>query len=94
MEDYARGLGYSSRTLSRVTITGDGVAGKDFLDRRIILEAKRLLAHSEQSAAQIATQVGFSSATNFAKHFRQRVGVSPIASRADVRVQRPRQAPP
>jgi AraC-like DNA-binding protein len=85
VEDYARVLGYSPRTLSRATIASAGTGPKDFIDRRVILEARRLLAHSDRSAAQIAAQLGFSSATNFSKFFRQRTGASPIAFRADVR---------
>ena len=54
-------------------------------DRRIILEAKRLLAHSNRTAAQIATQLGFTDATNFSKYFQQRAGLSPIAFRTAVR---------
>jgi AraC-like DNA-binding protein len=89
VEDYARMLGYSPRTLSRATMTSAGAGAKDFIDRRVILEARRLLAHSDRSAAQIATQLGFSSATNFSKFFRQRTGASPIAFRADVRGEHP-----
>jgi AraC-like DNA-binding protein len=85
VEDYARRLGYSPRTLSRAAMASAGVGAKDFIDRRVILEARRLLAHSDRSAAQIATQLGFSSATNFTKFFRQRTGASPIAFRAEVR---------
>ncbi len=85
VEDYAHALGYSPRTLSRATLAAAGVGAKEFLDRRVILEAKRLLAHSDRSAAQIATQLGFSSATNFTKYFHQRTGASPIAFRAQVR---------
>ena len=89
VEDYARTLGYSPRTLSRATMTSAGVGAKDFIDRRVILEARRLLAHSDRSAEQIAAQLGFSSATNFSKFFRQRAGASPIAFRADVRGEHP-----
>lgn len=85
VEDYARVLGYSPRTLSRATMTAAGVGAKDFIDRRVILEAKRLLAHSNRTAAQIATSLGFSSATNFSKYFHQRTGTSPLAFRTDVR---------
>jgi AraC-like DNA-binding protein len=85
VEDYARRLGYSPRTLSRATMASAGVGAKDFIDRRVVLEARRLLAHSDRSAAQIATQLGFSSASNFTKFFRQRTGASPIVFRAEVR---------
>jgi AraC-like DNA-binding protein len=85
VDDYALRLGWSAWTLSRATRAAAGVNAKDFIDRRLILEAKRLLAHSDQTAAQIAARLGFSSATNFSKYFHQRAGLTPIAFRAAVR---------
>ncbi|MFG2824089.1 helix-turn-helix domain-containing protein [Kitasatospora sp. NPDC048365] len=84
VEDYARALGYSPRTLSRATLAAAGVGAKEFVDRRVILEAKRLLAHSDRSAARIAEHLGFADAANFAKYFHQRTGTSPIAFRTAV----------
>jgi AraC-like DNA-binding protein len=81
LDDYARSLGYSARTLSRATLAAVGVNGKEFIDQRVILEARRLLAHSDHTAAQIAARLGFASATNFAKYFRARTGLTPIAFR-------------
>ncbi|MFE0520890.1 helix-turn-helix domain-containing protein [Streptomyces sp. NPDC058954] len=85
VEDYAQALGYSARTLSRATLAAAGVGAKEFIDRRVVLEAKRLLAHSDQSAARIADRLGFSSATHFSKYFHQRTGRTPIAFRDTVR---------
>ncbi|MFD5393213.1 helix-turn-helix domain-containing protein [Streptomyces sp. NPDC127097] len=85
LEDYAQALGYSARTLSRATLAAAGIGAKEFIDRRVILEARRLLAHGDQSASRIAAQLGFSSATNFSKYFHRRAGQSPIAFRTAVR---------
>ncbi|MFJ5711538.1 helix-turn-helix domain-containing protein [Streptomyces sp. NPDC093105] len=85
VEDYAGALGYSARTLSRATLVFAGVGAKEFVDRRAVLEAKRLLAHSDQTAAQIAGRLGFSSATHFSKYFHHRTGRTPIAFRDSVR---------
>ncbi|WP_405163156.1 helix-turn-helix transcriptional regulator [Nocardia sp. NBC_01499] len=81
VEDYANTLGYSARTLSRATLTSAGIGAKEFIDRRVVLEAKRLLAHSDQAAARIADRLGFASATHFNKYFHQRTGQTPIAFR-------------
>ncbi|TJZ55936.1 AraC family transcriptional regulator [Streptomyces piniterrae] len=83
--DYARSLGYAPRTLSRATEAAAGVGAKEFIDRRVVLEAKRLLAHGDQSAARIADRLGFADATNFSKFFQRRAGTTPIAFRAAVR---------
>jgi AraC-like DNA-binding protein len=85
LEDYARALGYSTRTLSRASMDAAGVGAKEYIDRRVLLEAKRLLAHGDQSAAKIAVRLGFSSATNFSKFFHSRTGTSPLAFRRSVR---------
>ncbi|MFF1404448.1 helix-turn-helix transcriptional regulator [Streptomyces sp. NPDC058294] len=85
VEDYARRLGYSARTLTRASLAATGVGAKEFIDRRLVLEAKRLLAHGDQSAVRISRQLGFSSATNFSKYFQERTGQSPIAFRTTIR---------
>ncbi|MFG2193787.1 helix-turn-helix domain-containing protein [Streptomyces sp. NPDC048639] len=91
LEDYAQTLGYSSRTLSRATLAAAGVGAKEFIDRRVVLEAKRMLAHGDLSAARIAAQLGFSSATNFGKYFHKHTGRTPAAFRDGARG---RPAPP
>jgi AraC-like DNA-binding protein len=85
LEDYARMLGYSSRTLSRATLAAAGVNAKEFIDRRVVLEAKRLLAHGDATASQIAHQLAFPSPTHFSKYFHRRTGQTPIAFRTTVR---------
>lgn len=84
VEDYGRLLRYSPRTLSRATINATGLGAKEYLDQRVILEAKRQLAHSGQSAAQIGIKLGFSSASNFSKFFHQRTGLTPLTFREQV----------
>ena len=49
VEDYAELLAYSPRTISRAAIETVGVGPKEFIDRRVLLEAKRLLAHTDLS---------------------------------------------
>ncbi|MEU4209691.1 AraC family transcriptional regulator [Streptomyces sp. NPDC026206] len=83
--DYARTLGYAPRTLSRATMAGAGVGAKEFIDRRVMLEAKRLLAHSDLPAARITERLGFDDAANFSKFFQHRAGLSPGAFRASLR---------
>ncbi|MEU8762852.1 helix-turn-helix transcriptional regulator [Streptomyces sp. NPDC048659] len=93
VEDYAEALGYSPRTLSRATLATAGLGAKEFIDRRVVLEAKRLLAHSDETAARIADRLGFSSATHFSKYFHQRTGQTPIAFRDTVRGHATRRPP-
>jgi AraC-like DNA-binding protein len=83
--DYGRRLGYSSRTLSRAAEAATGVSAKRFIDRRVVLEAQRLLAHTDLAASAVATELGFSSATNFSKFFGQHTEQAPIGFRRRVR---------
>ncbi|GAQ59913.1 helix-turn-helix domain-containing protein [Streptomyces scabiei] len=85
VEDYARMLGYSGRTLARATLANSGLSAKEFIDRRVVLEAKRLLAHGEETAAQISDHLGFVTASQFSKYFAQRTGRSPIEFRREIR---------
>jgi AraC-like DNA-binding protein len=47
---YARRLGYAPRTLRRATREAVGIGAKRFIDDRVVLETKRLLAHTPRSA--------------------------------------------
>lgn len=83
--DYARALGYSTRTLARASRQATGAGPKELLDRRVVLEAQRLLAHTDLPAARIGERLGFPDATNFSKFFRHRTGTTPGAFRAGTR---------
>jgi AraC-like DNA-binding protein len=90
VEDYAGLLGYSPRTLSRATRAVTGVSAKAFIDRRVVLEAKRMLAHTDSAVAQIGARLGFPSATNFGKYFTHHTGTSPGAFRRKIQENGPR----
>ena len=79
--DYARGLGYSVRTLTRATRTATGRGAKSFIDDRVLLEAKRQLVHTDAAAGAIGERLGFPDAVVFTKFFRQRAGETPTAFR-------------
>lgn len=83
VEDYAARLGYSARTLTRMSLAATGKTAKQVIDARVILEAKRLLAHTDRPIAAIADDLGFSEATNFVKFFIAREGATPGAFRHD-----------
>lgn len=74
---YARRLGCSVRHLDRACRRTTGLTAKGMLTQRVLLEAQRLLAHSEAAAATIGAQLGFAEATNFAKFFRREAGCTP-----------------
>jgi AraC-like DNA-binding protein len=81
--DYAAQLGYSVRTLTRASQAAAGCGAKRFIDDRVLLEAKRLLMHTDLSAASIGQRVGFAEATAFTKFFRQHAKQTPTEFRGD-----------
>ncbi|MBP8538260.1 AraC family transcriptional regulator [Streptomyces sp. MK37H] len=81
VEDYADRLGYSVRTLTRATRATVGCGAKRFIDDRVLLEAKRLLVHTDLSATAIGERLGFPDATVFTKFFRRRSGETPAGFR-------------
>ena len=82
---YADTLGYSRRTLVRAVRAATGETPKGFIDKRVVLEAKRLLAHTDMPIGRIGVSVGFPDAANFTKFFHQHTGVAPVAFRAELR---------
>ncbi|MFF9623739.1 helix-turn-helix domain-containing protein [Streptomyces griseosporeus] len=79
--DYARALGYDVRTLTRATRAATGTGAKAFLDQRVLLEAKRLLAHTDLPVTACARRLGFGDAGNFTTFFRRQAGTPPAAWR-------------
>ncbi|MGW5861598.1 helix-turn-helix domain-containing protein [Streptomyces sp. NPDC055239] len=79
---YARALGYAPRTLSRAVQQVTGRTAKAYIVDRIILEAKRLLAHDRLTAASCAAALGFPDASNFSVFFQNAAGVRPGAWQA------------
>jgi AraC-like DNA-binding protein len=83
--DYAARLGYSTRTLNRLARENTGLSAKQLVDERIVLEAKRLLAHGPDPVARIAEELGFDDPSNFSKYFQHRTGTTPATFRDRVR---------
>ncbi len=82
VEDYAARLGCSVRTLTRACLAVTGRSAKQVVDDRVALQARRLLAATDEPVARIGRQLGFSEPTNFGRFFAREVGVSPGAFRA------------
>jgi AraC-like DNA-binding protein len=82
VEDYAAGLGCSVRTLTRASLAVTGRTAKQVVDDRVALEARRLLACTDLSVAEIGRRLGFGEPTNFGRFFHREAGMSPGAFRA------------
>ena len=84
VEDYAAKLGCSVRTLTRASLAVTGRTAKQVVDDRVALEARRLLACTPLSVAEVGRRLGFPEPTNFGRFFHREVGRSPGAFRASV----------
>ena len=77
VQELARRLGYSSRTLDRACKTVAGRTARQVVDDRLRLELRRLLADDSIPIAQVRRSFGFEEATNFTKFVRRVIGESP-----------------
>lgn len=78
---YASALGMSEKTLSRICGAATGSPAKAVINQRLILEAKRLLAHTSMAVQAIGRELGFEEATAFIKFFRKETGTTPLIFR-------------
>jgi AraC-like DNA-binding protein len=84
VKHYASALGMSEKTLSRVCVAATGLPAKALINQRVVLEARRLLAHTSMAVQAIGHGLGFDEPTNFVKFFRKEAGMTPLAFRQDV----------
>ncbi len=83
--DHARRLGYSARAINRACQQVTGLSAKRVLSDRLVLEVKRLLVHTDLTAAAIAGELGFSEPTNFNKFFVRGTTFTPTTFRRSQR---------
>jgi AraC family transcriptional activator of pobA len=79
---FAKNMSVSEKKLNKSTSLVLGKSPKEIIDERVILEAKRLLAHTANSIKEVGFDLGFEEPTNFIKYFRKHVGKTPIEFRA------------
>ncbi|GLY05721.1 MULTISPECIES: AraC family transcriptional regulator [Actinoplanes] len=77
VEDYAAELGCSVRTLTRASLALTGRTAKQVVDDRVALQARRLLAATPLSVAEVGRSLGFGEPTNFGRFFHRETGLSP-----------------
>lgn len=80
---YAQALATTASTLTRATRAIVGLSPADIAHDRLLLEAKRNLAFTGATVAQIAYALGFADAAYFARFFKARCGMTASAFRHD-----------
>ena len=79
--DYAARLNVSPTHLSRVLRIATGQPASAAIQARVIREARRNLAYSNLSVAQVAYALGYDDPGHFSRVFRRATGLSPRAFR-------------
>jgi AraC-like DNA-binding protein len=77
ISSYARAMRCTERSLTRAAVEAEGISAKEYVSRRLGLEAKRLLIHTDWPVGVIAEKLGFKEATHFSKFFRRVAGCTP-----------------
>ena len=80
--EYASELGVSPGHLNALCRATLRQSASRVVRQRLTLEARRLLAHSNLTAAQVAFRLGFDDPAYFARFFRREAGQPPTAFRA------------
>jgi len=75
--DYADALNVTPDYLNRVVKSLTGKTSKQFIQARVVTEARRLLYFSGQTSKEIAFHLGFSEPANFSAFFKKHTGKSP-----------------
>jgi AraC-like DNA-binding protein len=79
--EYARMLRTTERALNDAARRGGGATTAQMIRERVILEAKRLLAHSGAQVAQVGAQLGFEDPAYFSRCFKKHTGRTPVEFR-------------
>lgn len=82
--EYSRLLFVSSRTLANLTGLLLNKTPIQMIQERIIIEAQRLLIHSELNVNQVGYRLGFDDPSYFVKYFKKHIKVSPSEFRKSI----------
>ncbi|WP_339705580.1 helix-turn-helix transcriptional regulator [uncultured Kriegella sp.] len=76
---YANELNITPKHLNRITKTTINKTTTELITERILLEAKRLIVHSNNSLTTIAELLGYEDYAYFSRVFKSKTGSSPLA---------------
>lgn len=77
VKEYAALMHKSPKTLSNMFKKYGDITPLQFIQNRIMLEAKRLLIYSDKNISDIGYEIGFSDIQVFSRFFKTRQGCSP-----------------
>jgi len=81
VSNYAKKISVTEKRLNQATSKLLDKSPKQMINERVMLEAKRLLAHTNESVKEIGFNLGFEEPTNFIKYFRKHSNSTPVEFR-------------
>lgn len=82
VNDFAQMLNLTPNHLNEVTKKITGRTASELIQDRLLLEAKRLLLHSNLTGKEVAYSLGFNDPSYFSRFFRSNTGLSPETFRS------------
>lgn len=82
---YAELLHITAGHLSDVIKQQSGKSAIELIHDRLLIEAKRLLFHTDQSVKELSFQLGFSDVSYFVRFFKRLSGLTPVEFRTQIR---------
>ncbi len=83
VESYAGCLHVSADHLRAVVKKHTGRTAREFIDERMVLEARRLLVHTDLSIGEVAWHLQFGEPTHFTRFFKRQTGRTPLEFRRE-----------
>jgi AraC family transcriptional regulator, transcriptional activator of pobA len=77
IQDYLKLMDVSAKKMSSACKLYTGISPSDYLHKRMLVEAKRLLLYSTLCPKEIAYNLNFTDLSHFVKFFKQKTGLSP-----------------
>lgn len=84
IKDFASHMFIHPTHLSNTIKLTTGKSPCDFMEERIVLEAKRMLGETSMSVAEICYKLTFHEPTNFTKFFKAMTGMTPSTYRKSI----------
>lgn len=85
VSEYASELNITEKKLYNATIQIFGKSPKEMIDERLLLEIKRLLAHTNTNVKEIAYEMGFDEPSYFIKYFKKHTNQTPVEFRLSLK---------
>jgi len=76
--EYASLMNITERHLNRITKTCLNKTPTELISDRVILEAKRMLIHSNHTVSEVAEELGYFDASYFSRLFKKKCGKTPV----------------